>query len=383
MSVRRRRGAVKKPWQVDYRDNKGQRRSKQFSTKRDAEAFAATTTVEVREGLHVADRASVTLIDAAAKWIESAEAADLEISTIIQYQQHLRLHVVPVLGNVLLSKLTLPMIREFEDRLRESGRSQAMIRKVICSLGGVLADAQERGLVARNVVRDRRYRRSGDGQGRRRSRLRVGVDVPTPAEIRRIVGAVSGRWRPLIITAIFTGLRSSELRGLRWCDVELDGRVLHVRQRADRWGVMGPPKSEAGQRTVPLPPIVVNTLREWKLACPKAELDLVFPTSKGRPHSHANIVKRGLWPTLIVAGLFEVVDGVLVPRYKGLHAFRHWYASWCLNRREDGGLGLPYKSVQARLGHSTLAMTTDTYGHLFPDPEEADLLAEGEKALLA
>jgi integrase len=81
--------------------------------------------------------------------------------------------------------------------------------------------------------------------------------------------------------------------------------------------------------------------------------------------------------------LFDVINGLQVPRYKGLHDFRHWYASWCLNRREDGGLGLPYKSVQARLGHSTLAMTTDTYGHLFPDPDEADLLAEGEKALLA
>jgi integrase len=383
MSVRKRRDATKRPWQVDYRDGRGRRRSKQFASRKNAEAFAATTSVEVREGLHVADRASVTLIDAAARWIESAEAADLEISTIIQYQQHLRLHVMPVMGNVLLSKLSLPMIREFEDRLRDQGRSPAMVRKVICSLGGVLADAQERGLVARNVVRDRGYRRSGDRQGRRTSRLRVGLDVPTPADIRVIVSIASGRYRPLIITAVFTGLRASELRGLRWCDVELEARALHVRQRADRWGDMGPPKSEASQRSVPLPPIVVNTLREWKLACPKGELDLVFPTSKGKPQSHSNIVQRGLWPTLIAAGLCDVIDGVQVPRYKGMHSFRHWYASWCLNRREDGGLGLPYKSVQARLGHSTLAMTIDVYGHLFPDPDEADLLAEGEKALLA
>lgn len=383
MSIRKRKDASRRPWQVDYRDGAGKRRSKQFATKKEADAFAATATVEVREGLHVADRASVRFVDAAANWIESGEAAGLEISTIVQYQQHLRLHVVPIMGNFLLSKLTLPMVRAFEDELREQGRSPAMIRKVVCSLGGVLADAQERGLVARNVVRDCRYRRSGDRQSRRGNRLQVGVDVPAPADIRAIVSVASGRWRPLIITAIFTGLRASEIRGLRWCDVELDARVLYVRQRADRWGEIGPPKSEAGRRSVPLPPIVVNTLREWKLACPKSELDLVFPTSKGKPHSHGNIIKRGLWPTLIAAGLFDVIDGVQVPRYKGLHAFRHWYASWCLNRREDGGLGLPYKSVQARLGHSTLAMTTDTYGHLFPDLDEANLLAEGEKALLA
>jgi integrase len=194
--------------------------------------------VEVREGIHIADRATVTLIDAAAKWIESAEAAGLERTTIVQCQQHLRLHIVPLLGNVLLSKLTLPTIRAFEDRLREEGRSQAMIRKVPCSLGGVLADAQERGLVARNVARDRRYRRSAHRQGRRGSRLRVGVDVPTPSDIKTIVAAANGRWRPIIVTAIFTGLRSSELRGLRWSDLELDARLLHVRQRTDRWGVI-------------------------------------------------------------------------------------------------------------------------------------------------
>ncbi len=382
MSVRKRKGACKRPWQVDYRDGQGHRRSKQFATKKEADTFASTAAVEVREGIHVADRATVTLIDAAAKWIESAEAAGLERTTIVQYQQHLRLHIVPLLGNVLLSKLTLPTIRAFEDKLREQGRSQAMIRKVLCSLGGILADAQERGLVARNVARDRRYRRSGN-QGRRGSRLKVGVDVPTPSDIKAIVAAANGRWRPIIVTAIFTGLRSSELRGVRWSDLELDARLLHVRQRADRWGVIGPPKSEASQRSVPLPPIVVNTLREWKLACPKGELDLVFPNGKGRPESHANIVKRGLWPTLFAAGLFDTVNGVVVPRYKGLHALRHWYASWCLNRCEDGGLGLPYKSTQARLGHSTLAMTTDTYGHLFSDPDEADRMAQGEKALLA
>ena len=48
------------------------------------------------------------------------------------------------------------------------------------------------------------------------------------------MGAATGRWRPLLLTAIFTGLRASELRGLRWADVDLDKRELHVRQRADR-----------------------------------------------------------------------------------------------------------------------------------------------------
>ena len=93
---------------------------------------------------------------------------------------------------------------------------------------------------------------------RQRGKLKIGVDIPTPDEIRAIVAHLDGRWRPLLLTAIFTGLRASELRGLRWVDVDLKRGELHVRQRADRYNAIGQPKSEAGERTVPLPPMVVT-----------------------------------------------------------------------------------------------------------------------------
>jgi integrase len=88
-----------------------------------------------------------------------------------------------------------------------------------------------------------------------------------------------------------------KLRGLRWADIDLEKRELHVRQRADRYSAIGKPKSESGERTVPLTPNVVNVLREWKLACPKSDLGLVFPTGAGNPEAHSNIVHRGLAPT--------------------------------------------------------------------------------------
>src|SRR5690606_7585054 len=106
--------------------------------------------------------------------------------------------------------LTVPTLRGFEDQLRDEGRSPAMVKKVIASLGSLLADAQERGLVVRNVVRDVRGQRKGSErrqEKRAKGRLKVGEDIPTPAEIKAIVGALEGRWRPLLLTAIFTGLR--------------------------------------------------------------------------------------------------------------------------------------------------------------------------------
>ncbi len=88
--------------------------------------------------------------------------------------------------------------------------------------------------------------------------------------------------RLLLVTVIFSGLRSSELRGLSWEDVDLDKGELHVRRRADRYKKIGRPKSEAGDRTIPIGPVVVNTLREHRLSCPKSELDLVFPNTAAR-----------------------------------------------------------------------------------------------------
>jgi integrase len=411
MSIRKRtwttgKGEEKTAWVVDYVDVQGTRRLKTFAKKKDADQFAATAKVEVREGVHVADSASATVKQVGAFWIASAEAAGLERTTIDSYRLHLDRHITPFIGGTRLTALNIPAVRAFEDQLREGGRSPAMIRKVMVSLGSLLADAQERGLTGRNVIRDIRGRRKGGErrqERRQKGRLTVGEDIPTREEIKALVGALSGRWRPLLLTAIFTGLRASELRGLRWRDVDLDKREIHVHQRADRFNQIGKPKSISGERKVPAPPIVINALREWKLACPKRDtgrvdadgnkvkvLDLVFPNGAGRVEQLNNIVRRALQPALVAAGVAmdtgEVdKDGnpIMAAKYKGLHALRHFYASWCINRPADGGLGLPPKVVQERMGHSTITMTMDVYGHLFPRGDDAEELALAEAALLA
>jgi integrase len=244
------------------------------------------------------------------------------------------------------------------------------------------------------VVRDLRKKRTRGKQRRaerrQRGKLKVGVDIPTPAEIKAIVGALQGRWRPILLTAIFAGLRASELRGLRWADVDLTKGELHVRQRADRYNAIGAPKSEAGERTVPLPPFIVNTLREWKLACPKGPHNLVFPSGSGNVESLGNIINRGLIPAQIAAGATLAVlesDEKGAPlvraKYTGMHALRHFYASWCINRKADGGLELPAKVVQERLGHSSITMTMDVYGHLFPRGDDGSELDKATRELLA
>ena len=127
----------------------GTRRLKTFKRKKDADAWSDSTGVAVRDGTHVADSATVTVKDAGDRWIASAEAAGLERATIDQYRQHLNLHIDPFLGRLKLSQINAPTVRAFEDRLRADGRSPTMVRYVARSLGALLADAQERGLIVR------------------------------------------------------------------------------------------------------------------------------------------------------------------------------------------------------------------------------------------
>lgn len=409
MSIRKRtwttgKGEEKTAWVVDYVDTKGTRRLKTFAKKKEADTFAATAKVEVREGTHVADSASVTVKQAGAFWIATGEAEELERSSIDQRKRHLKLHIEPFIGDTLLSQLSVPAVREFADKLRENGRSQAMVRKVLGSLGAILSDAQERGLATKNPVRDLRgSRRKGkerQAEKRQKGKLKVGEDIPTRDEIKAILDAAEGRWRPLLVTAVFSGMRSSELRGLRWSDVNFEKREISVHQRADDFGEIGPTKSSAGERTIPVPPIVVNVLKEWKLGCPRRsitdndgqpgkELHYVFPTGTGNIESRSNIIKRGYLPTQLAAGVSvdtgekdDKGKAIMAAKYGGLHALRHFYASWSINRPQDGGLGLPAKVVQERLGHSSIVMTMDTYGHLFPRGDDADEMAAAEKALL-
>jgi integrase len=383
MSVRKRKwitrkGEEREAWICQYIDQDGVDRITTHRTKKEAEAFQDTVRSNVRKGIHTTSK--VTVAEAGKKWLVDAEDR-LEPATVESYRQHLDDHIIPYIGPVKLSQLTVPLVREFMDELRANKRSPAMIKRVVGDLGSILTDAQERGLVAQNVVRSlnphkKRTRRRAER--RQKIKLKIGETIPSPEEIRVIVAHLKGRWRPLLLTTIFTGLRASELRGLKWSNIDLKKAQLTVSQRADRYNSIGQPKSESGQRTLPLAPIVVNTLREWKLSCPKGKMDLVFPNGAGGIENLSNILTRGLGPAQIAA---DVVTKNGKAKY-AMHALRHFYASWCINRKADGGLELPPKLVQRRLGHSSIVMTMDVYGHLFPHGDDGAELAAAQKALL-
>ena len=212
-----------------------------------------------------------------------------------------------------------------------------MAKKVLGSLKGIIKEAQRKG----KISKDPAYPVSIKVPKRGTRKIRAGRDFPSKAEINAMLEKAAGRWRPLIVTAVFTGMRSSELRGLRWENVDLDAKAVHIRQRADAWGKIGAPKSEAGERTIPMTPMVANALKEWKQVCPRKDkgkkgkddpgvLDLVFPNGVGKIEGHTNIAKRGFYALQIACHIVEDTgrkdsDGKRVMRAKyGFHTLRHY-----------------------------------------------------------
>lgn len=356
-------------WQASYVDGAGKRRAKLFDRKSDGEAWLVETSHDLKHGRHTPGSVSPTVKEAGALWIKKCREKQLEASTVRGYEEHTELHIYPFVGAKKLIELTIPAVNAFADRLREEGRSPEMIRRVIQSLGAIFREARRRGLSSIDPTAGLELHLPDREDPR--------PVVPAKAELQAIIAAAAGRWRPLILVAIFCGMRGSELRGLRWLDVDFEGRQIKVSQRADAFHKIGRLKSKAGYRSIPMPPMVVNALREWKLLCPKGDIGLVFPTGSGNVESHSNIVQRGYDPIQIAAGVVSMKEAkdkygkpvvgddgkpAMVPagRY-GLHALRHACASLWIEQGHNP------KQIQTLMGHSSIKVTFDTYGHLFAD----------------
>jgi integrase len=391
-SIRKRRlpsGEIR--WLLDYRDGAGGRRAKQFRTRRDAEAYETQARHEVAAGIHTADSVSVTLSDAADLWISRVESNEREASTLKQYRSHAETHLKPRLGAEKLSRLTTPLIEAFAENLtRELSRTLA--RKVLVSLKSIIKDAQRRGLIAHNPALPVRI----DAQARHEK----AIAIPSKPELKLMLEKVPSRWRPLLVTAMLTGLRASELRGLTWDHVDFDARVIRIRQRADAYNSLGSPKSRAGRRDVPMSPMVINTLKAWRLECPRRkDRDgtppplFVFPTTRGGVLHAPDILRHCWYPLLKACDLTNQVPetdetgkplfdeaGAPVIRHEPIYHFHHLRHAAASLLIEQGAMP---KRIQEIMGHSSIKVTFDIYGHLFADSDaDQALMAAAERQLL-
>jgi integrase len=381
MRIRKRKwtapnGEEKQAWLVDYRDQSGRRRSKQFTRKKDAEEYEGNSWQEVRQGTHTHDRDSITVSKAGELWLADRRADDLEPTTIAAYTQHLRLHIAPLCGDVKLSTLTTPIVQAYRDKLT-ARLSRPMAIRVLRSFKALIDEAMRLGYVSQNVATPVKIKRA--------KRLEQTITIPPKDALRRILEAAAASDNPAALPlhclAIFGGLRASELRGMSWPYLHLKASTVEVAQRADAAGKIGPPKSNAGKRTIPLPDMAIKALREWKLACPASSDNLVFPSATGKPMNWKRLTDTIVTPVQIAAGEFDIVktgdDISEVPRW-GLHSFRHAAASLWIDQKVNP------KRVQYLMGHSNIAVTLDTYAKLFDQVEkDAETASAIERALFS
>lgn len=356
-------GATKSAWQVDYRDAGGARRSKQFARKKEAEAWTTQAAWEVSQGTHTPDSQSISVTKAADLWLARGEREGLEASTLAAYGQHVRLHIIPLCGERRLSQLTKPIVEGYRDQLVDR-LSRPMAARVLRSLTAIVGEAQRRGYVAQNVCQG--------VQVRRQAREKPKVVIPPKDALKALVKAAAASGEPmalpLVMVLVFTGLRASELRGLAWRTVDLKAAVVTVDQRADMQNVIGAPKTAAGRRTIPIASATVKALREWKLRCPPSADDLVFPSIAAKVMTYRYMTLNVLGPVQIAAGLADSEGEAVKPRYTP-HDFRHAAASLWIEQRVSP------KRVQGWMGHSSIQVTFDTYGHLFEQADQDSAVA--------
>ncbi|HSH81366.1 MAG TPA: site-specific integrase, partial [Herpetosiphonaceae bacterium] len=291
-----------------------------------------------------------TVSDYLGRWLEQKKAA-VRARTWQSYESVIRMHIVPAIGRVQLAKLTARHIEQLLEREDVAKLAPRHRRYIVLLLRMALGKAQSDGLVPRNVAQSVATPRIERHESR----------VLSPDEARRLLDAATGdRLEALYSVALALGLRQGEALGLRWQDVDLQRGTLQVRsslQRIDGKLQLVPPKTDLSRRTIAMPPATVHALREHKLrqleermAAPVWEdHDLVFPTNKGTPLEKSGITKR----------FAKLLDKAALPPMR-FHDLRHSCASLLIAQ------GVPLKTIQGLLGHSSITMTGDVYGHLLP-----------------
>jgi integrase len=349
------KGVERTAYIVDYVDGRGGRQRKQFTRWKEADRFRVKIENQLTDGTYRPDADKVSVSEVCAGFIdycrgrmERDERMTRKMLTV--YQGHVRNHILHAdhgVGSSKLSQFTAKNVGDFRDRIRSVGVSVPTTRKILSTLHVVLEYAISQDWVAINAASGVKVIGPRDEGSRK-------ILPPSKADMKAILGAADEDLRLIILFAASTGLRAGEQWALRWGDIDDRIGMLSVNRRVDSYGEEGPPKSVAGTREVPLSAIMLRSLKEWRLQSTYSDADdLIFPNMKGRYMGHDNLVKRRYKPLLVAAK----VSGI------NWHGLRHFAVSTWIEA------GLAPKTVQTFAGHSSLAVTMDRYGHLFPSDD--------------
>ena len=333
-------------------DGGRERRPIYGKTRAEVAAKLAEMVAKTHAGVPLATKAW-TVQDYAEHWLTDVVAPRLRPSTLASYRSTVRLHIAPGIGRLTLRRLTPTHLRRLLAAKSESGLSVRSVQIVHAVVRAMLAEAMRDELVERNIAT----------VVRGPSAAREEVKPWTPEEAGRLLAAAAGnRLYALFAAGVALGLRRGELLGLRWVDVDLEQRMLRVRQsvqRVHRVGlIVGPPKSRRSIRDIPLPAYAVRVLREHRDR-QEVERCAVEPYWQDSGLVFTTTIGTAIEPRNLLRLLDQLIAAAGVRRIR-FHDLRHTCASLLLAQ------GVPPRVVMDVLGHSQFAITMDLYSHVMP-----------------
>jgi integrase len=333
-------------WRPRYRDAEGKEHSRHFARKADAQRWLDEVTTSIVTGTYVDPQAGrVTFRDFAVEWLAMQP---LRPTTVLKYEQFLRLNINPQLGDRTLAAIRPSHIQAMVARLSEH-LSPAVVRSNIVLTSSILKAA----------LLDRRLA-VNPCLGVKLPEVRKDrIDVMTTEQVLELEEAMAPQWKTLVILGAGAGLRQGEALGVTRDRINFLRRELRVDRQLMNLPYQSPElvpvKTRTSVRTIPLPQVVVDGLAAHLAEFPTA--GLIF-----EPITRQLFSK--IWRAAVTrAGL---------PQEITYHSLRHYYASLLIRHGES------IKTVQERLGHSSAVTTLNTYSHLWPDSDDRTRAAVDE-----
>jgi integrase len=312
---------------------------------------------------------TLTFGEIAATWVENLEAlvvaGERAERTLENYRYHLNKNILPAFGRSRVQHITTDDIAALISRLRARGLSAKTINGALVPLNRILNHSVRRGYITENPAN--RLERHERPRTQRRDQR-----VLDHQQIIALLEHADQRYRSILATAIYTGMRLNELLGLAWADVNLTDGFIHVRHQLSRPTLERPAcrvrlKTPAATRDIPLLPQLGALLKREKLASfHSGESDYVFTTVMGKPLGFRNVERRALRRAAVGAGLNK--EGQVPLRF---HDLRHTFASHLII-----DVKLDVAHVSRILGHTRPSVTLDIYTHLYHQAQHADSIKE-------
>jgi len=339
--------ARQRRWQANYRGPDGRERAKHFARRSDAEAFLSTVEASKLRGEWVDPRKAAAKFGWwADEWLSAC--AHLRPNTLSSYAWILGKHLRPRLGERPIGMIQTSDARALVNELAAEGLAAGTIRNTLAVFRMVLDLAVDDGAIAKNPC----HFKSRSRRVQLPKSQHAEMQFLAPQEIARLADAIRPMYRPLIYFAAYTGLRAREITALRIGRLHLEAGSVDVVEAGD--AVIGPTKNWE-TRTVVLPRFLCTMLAEHLAGRGGNGSDFVFTSPRGVRVLHNNFYRREFKEAVTAAGL---------PSELRFHDLRHTCAALLI------GQGAHARAIKEHLGHSSITVTMDRYGHLFPDERE-------------